>query len=108
MFGQRLVITRLFILSFVSYFCSLASLSCSLSLQWYREVRHHCRDTTIILVGTKLDLMDDEETIEKLKEKHLAPISSQQVNKFALVPSEYARFSVKLKYFDFLPWFLYR
>ena len=93
MSGQRLVITRLFILSYVSYFCSLASflsLSLSLSLQWYPEVSHHCPDTLIILVGTKLDLRDDEETIEKLKEKHLAPISYLQVNKFALVPSEYA------------------
>ena len=47
-------------------------------LQWYPEVSHHCPNTPIILVGTKLDLRDDKETIEKLKEKRLAPISYTQ------------------------------
>lgn len=42
--------------------------------QWYPEVNHHCPSTPIILVGTKLDLRDDKETIEKLKEKKLTPI----------------------------------
>jgi len=37
-------------------------------------VRHHCPNTPIILVGTKLDLRDDKDTIEKLKEKKLSPI----------------------------------
>lgn len=37
-------------------------------------MRHHCPNTPIILVGTKLDLRDDKDTIEKLKEKKLNPI----------------------------------
>lgn len=48
------------------------------SCQWYPEVRHHCPSTPIILVGTKLDLRDDKDTIEKLKEKKLAPITYPQ------------------------------
>lgn len=48
-------------------------------LQWYPEVRHHCPSTPIILVGTKLDLRDDRTTIEKLKDKKLAPITYPQV-----------------------------
>lgn len=48
------------------------------TLQWYPEVSHHCPNTPIILVGTKLDLRDDKETIEKLKEKRLAPITYPQ------------------------------
>ena len=48
-------------------------------LQWYPEVRHHCPNTPIILVGTKLDLREDKDTIEKLKEKKLAPITYPQV-----------------------------
>lgn len=32
----------------------------------------------MILVGTKLDLRDDKDTIEKLKEKKLAPITYPQ------------------------------
>ena len=51
------------------------------SLQWYPEVRHHCPNTPIILVGTKLDLRDDKDTVEKLKEKKLSPITYPQVNK---------------------------
>ncbi|MEQ2207871.1 Rho GTPase protein rac1 [Xenoophorus captivus] len=42
--------------------------------KWYPEVRHHCPKTPIILVGTKLDLRDDKDTVEKLKEKKLSPI----------------------------------
>lgn len=49
-----------------------------LPLQWYPEVRHHCPNTPIILVGTKLDLRDEKETIEKLKEKKLSPITYPQ------------------------------
>ena len=39
---------------------------------------HHCPNTPIILVGTKLDLREDKETVEKLKEKKLAPITYPQ------------------------------
>ena len=49
-----------------------------LSTQWHPEVSHHCPNTPVILVGTKLDLRDDKETIEKLKEKRLAPITYPQ------------------------------
>ncbi|KOB65820.1 Small G protein [Operophtera brumata] len=42
------------------------------------EVRHHCPSTPIILVGTKLDLREDKDTIEKLKDKKLAPITYTQ------------------------------
>ncbi len=38
----------------------------------------HCPNTPIILVGTKLDLRDDKEQIEKLKEKKQAPITFPQ------------------------------
>jgi small GTP-binding protein len=47
--------------------------------KWYPEVRHHCPTTPIILVGTKLDLREDKETIERLKDKKLAPITYPQV-----------------------------
>ncbi|KAM4611930.1 ras-related C3 botulinum toxin substrate 2 isoform 3-T3 [Polymixia lowei] len=46
--------------------------------KWYPEVRHHCPSTPIVLVGTKLDLRDEKETIEKLKDKKLAPITYPQ------------------------------
>lgn len=48
------------------------------AIQWYPEVNHHCQNTPIILVGTKLDLREDKETIEKLRDKKLSPISYPQ------------------------------
>jgi GTPase SAR1 family protein len=48
--------------------------------KWYPEVRHHCPSTPIILVGTKLDLRDDKNTIDKLRDKKLQPITYPQVN----------------------------
>lgn len=43
--------------------------------KWFPEVSHHCPNTPIILVGTKLDLRDDAKTIDKLKERKLQPIT---------------------------------
>jgi len=43
--------------------------------KWYPEVSHHCPNTPIVLVGTKLDLREDQETISKLKDKGLTPIT---------------------------------
>ena len=54
--------------------------------KWYPEVRHHCPQVPIILVGTKLDLREDKETIDKLKEKKLAPITYPQVRYQELFP----------------------
>ncbi|XDV16202.1 hypothetical protein PO909_016021 [Leuciscus waleckii] len=46
--------------------------------KWFPEVRHHCPNTPIILVGTKLDLRDEKDTTEELKEKKQTPITYQQ------------------------------
>uniref|UniRef100_UPI00358EEAEC ras-related C3 botulinum toxin substrate 1-like n=1 Tax=Myxine glutinosa TaxID=7769 RepID=UPI00358EEAEC len=46
--------------------------------KWFPEVHRHCPNTPIILVGTKLDLRDDEETIEHLRDQKLSPISFAQ------------------------------
>jgi small GTP-binding protein len=46
--------------------------------KWYPEIKHHAPNTPIILVGTKLDLRDDRETIERLREKMQAPIQYHQ------------------------------
>jgi Ras-related C3 botulinum toxin substrate 1 len=31
--------------------------------KWYPEIKHHCPDAPIILVGTKIDLREDRETL---------------------------------------------
>ncbi|XP_072015525.1 ras-related C3 botulinum toxin substrate 1-like [Amphiura filiformis] len=45
--------------------------------KWAPEVRHHCPMAPIILVGTKLDLRDDPDTNERLRERNLYPIRYQ-------------------------------
>uniref|UniRef100_A0A8C5QRY9 small monomeric GTPase n=1 Tax=Leptobrachium leishanense TaxID=445787 RepID=A0A8C5QRY9_9ANUR len=47
-------------------------------IKWAKEVKHHCPNTPIILVGTKLDLRDDKKVIEKLNKSKLSPIAYQQ------------------------------
>jgi len=46
--------------------------------KWYPEVSHHCPNTPIILVGTKVDLREDAGTVEKLASKKQAPITYEQ------------------------------
>eukprot|EP00019_Armaparvus_languidus_P007747 CAMPEP_0168592162 /NCGR_PEP_ID=MMETSP0420-20121227/7556_1 /TAXON_ID=498008 /ORGANISM="Pessonella sp." /LENGTH=193 /DNA_ID=CAMNT_0008628073 /DNA_START=33 /DNA_END=614 /DNA_ORIENTATION=- len=50
----------------------------NVSAKWYPEVSHHCPNTPLLLVGTKLDLREDSETINRLNEKNLSPISYEQ------------------------------
>ncbi|EUC41270.1 hypothetical protein COCMIDRAFT_29921 [Bipolaris oryzae ATCC 44560] len=46
--------------------------------KWYPEIDHHAPGVPIILVGTKLDLRDDEATKESLRQKKMAPIQYEQ------------------------------
>ncbi|KAJ3425271.1 hypothetical protein M0812_27706 [Anaeramoeba flamelloides] len=46
--------------------------------KWIPEIKHYCEDLPIVLVGTKIDLRDDQDTLMKLEEKNLEPISYQQ------------------------------
>jgi len=47
----------------------------NIKTKWYPEVMHHCPSAQVILIGTKVDLRDDPDTIETLREKDLAIIS---------------------------------
>eukprot|EP01092_Planopodium_desertum_P012340 TRINITY_DN57_c0_g1_i10.p1 TRINITY_DN57_c0_g1~~TRINITY_DN57_c0_g1_i10.p1 ORF type:complete len:204 (-),score=56.85 TRINITY_DN57_c0_g1_i10:15-599(-) len=46
--------------------------------KWYPEIKHHMPKSPILLVGTKMDLREDPDTLAKLGEKRLAPISYEQ------------------------------
>lgn len=46
--------------------------------KWLPEITHHCPDVPILLVGTKLDLRDNPETISKLRDRGQTPISNAQ------------------------------
>ena len=51
--------------------------------KWIPEIRHHCPEVPMILVGLKIDLRDDRDYIEKLKECHLSPITYEMGFKYA-------------------------
>jgi len=55
----------------------------NIARKWVPEIRLHCPDVPIILVGTKNDLRDDPETIQMLLDRNMAPISTQQGNALA-------------------------
>ena len=51
--------------------------------KWISEIRQHCPDVPMILVGMKIDLRDDRDTIEKLKEQDSSPITYEMGFKLA-------------------------
>jgi Ras-related C3 botulinum toxin substrate 1 len=46
--------------------------------KWYPEVSHHCPNAPIILVGTKADLREDAEALERLASKRQVPVTFEQ------------------------------
>jgi len=50
----------------------------SIRAKWHPEVSHYCPKTPYILVGTKLDLREDSDTIETLISKKQSPITYEQ------------------------------
>ena len=43
--------------------------------KWIPEIRHHCPETPVVLIGTKLDLRENVDTLKRLKERDQAPIT---------------------------------
>jgi GTPase SAR1 family protein len=58
--------------------------------KWHIELKTHCPNVPIILVGTKKDLINDENTIETLKKKNQTPITSEQGYKMRQTIGAYA------------------
>jgi len=46
--------------------------------KWQPEISHHSPNTPIILVGTKRDLRNDAQTLQRLRDKGQNPISEEQ------------------------------
>jgi Ras-related C3 botulinum toxin substrate 1 len=66
---------------------------------WYPEVHHHCPNTPIILIGTKSDLRDDKETLDKLHKLNMAPVTHAQV--FTLIFEKVEkRFLINFQFFS--------
>jgi len=48
--------------------------------KWFPEISHHCPDAKTLLVGTKIDLREDKETLDNLKgEKTPTPEDGQKL-----------------------------
>lgn len=52
-------------------------------LKWVPEITHHCQKTPFLLVGTQIDLRDENTTLEKLAKNKQKPITMEQGEKLA-------------------------
>ncbi|XP_026206479.1 rho-related GTP-binding protein RhoG-like [Anabas testudineus] len=46
--------------------------------KWLPEAKQHCPNVPILLVGTKTDLRDDRQVLEKLKDQNQVTVTKQQ------------------------------
>ena len=46
--------------------------------KWYPEIKHHCPNAKLILVGTKSDLKSDAKFLAEMRAAKLAPITHDQ------------------------------
>jgi Ras-related C3 botulinum toxin substrate 1 len=51
--------------------------------KWWPEVTHHCPDGKIFLVGTKIDLREDRDALQRLAERNLKPLEKAQGEQMA-------------------------
>jgi len=61
---------------------SPASLS-NVETKWIQEVRHHCPNVPILLIGSKIDLRENEDIIKKLDSRGQKPITFEEGVKMA-------------------------
>jgi cell division control protein 42 len=46
--------------------------------KWIPEVHHHCPGVPYLIVGTRIDLRDDPQVIEKLARQKQRPVPTEQ------------------------------
>ena len=51
--------------------------------KWFPEIQHHAPRVPFVLVGLKVDLRSDPETVERLKSKRLTPITAEEAQAMA-------------------------
>lgn len=51
--------------------------------KWCPEIKHHCPDAPILLIGTKIDLREDKEALQSLADNGHAPMKREQGQKLA-------------------------
>eukprot|EP01098_Paradermamoeba_levis_P012657 TRINITY_DN5577_c0_g1_i1.p1 TRINITY_DN5577_c0_g1~~TRINITY_DN5577_c0_g1_i1.p1 ORF type:complete len:201 (-),score=44.82 TRINITY_DN5577_c0_g1_i1:68-670(-) len=51
--------------------------------KWMPEIKHFCPNIPVVLVGTKIDLRENEAALKRLQEKNLSPITQEEGIKMA-------------------------
>jgi small GTP-binding protein len=52
----------------------------NVSEKWLPEIKHYCPHSPVILVGTKIDLRNDEKEIKRLMDARTHPVTSKEGN----------------------------
>src|SRR5271154_1423429 len=69
---------------FILCYCVVApSTFANVTSKWLPELRHHCPDTPIVLVGTKVDLRQDPNVLNALQRYNQMPVTREQGAKLA-------------------------
>lgn len=55
----------------------------NISTKWYPELKHHCPNVPLVLVGTKKDLFTDPAVTQRLAERGAKPVSFEDANAVA-------------------------
>jgi len=48
----------------------------NVKIKWVREVKNHCHGAKLILVGTKLDMREDNDQLRKLESQGIKPVET--------------------------------
>ncbi|ESN98497.1 hypothetical protein HELRODRAFT_84621 [Helobdella robusta] len=55
----------------------------NINTKWCPEIKHHCPDAAVLLIGTKIDLREDKDVITQLANNNLSPVKREQGIKMA-------------------------
>jgi len=48
----------------------------NVKIKWVREVKNHCQGAKLILVGTKLDMREEKDQLQKLESQGIKPVET--------------------------------
>eukprot|EP01099_Mayorella_cantabrigiensis_P004302 TRINITY_DN3222_c0_g1_i1.p1 TRINITY_DN3222_c0_g1~~TRINITY_DN3222_c0_g1_i1.p1 ORF type:complete len:201 (-),score=25.20 TRINITY_DN3222_c0_g1_i1:38-640(-) len=63
----------------------------SIRATWFPRLLHYCPKTPVVIVGMKIDLREDPQTLDLLAQKKMQVVSAEQGNKVAKDLSRYVR-----------------
>lgn len=73
----------MYVIKFLLLIYSVKLTNCILFAQWIPELQKYCPGVPYLLVGTRIDLRNDQKTLENLSREGKTPISMGQGEKMA-------------------------